>query len=50
MISQTRTHHAGITKKLQLHYNIQGVIQGILFTMAVYSPICIVAVVVKLWT
>ena len=45
-----RTGHAGITNKLQLHYTIQSVIHGVVFTLVVYTPVVIIAVGVRLWT
>jgi hypothetical protein len=50
MISHTLTGMRASLKESQLHYTIQGLIKGMLFTMAVCTPVCIVAVVVKLWT
>ena len=50
MISHTLTGMRASLKESQLHHTIHGLIKGMLFTMAVYTPVCIVTVTVMLWT
>lgn len=50
MISLARTGIRESLKESQLQYTIHGLIKGILFTMAVCTPVCILAVVLNLWT